>query len=264
MATEGEQGNQNLVTPERFQALEAAVQRLMEVMERVTVHQDRERPVVDETVPRRTQNPRVPRYDEDDFSEEELDEFLDSRHARGGYQRPQAANRTRDFWVKVDLPEFNGQLHIEDFLDWLAAVERFFDYREVPDAKKTKLVAIKLKGGASAWWEQLQLSRTRMGKRPIQTWYRMKQLLRQRFLPVDYDQILFQQYQNCRQGNRAVRDYTEEFYRLSSRNDIVETEAHRVARYIGGLKPTINDLCLCTLFGRYQCGEDGGAGRNSS
>ncbi|KAK1277185.1 hypothetical protein QJS04_geneDACA021326 [Acorus gramineus] len=212
-------------------------------MERVTVGQDRERPVVNETVPWRTQNPRVPRHDEDDFSEQELEEFLNSRHARGVYEQPQAADRTRDFWVKVDLPEFNGQLHIEDFLNWLTAVERFFDYREVPHAKKTKLVAIKLKGGASAWWEQLQLSRTRMGKRPIQTWYRMKHLLRQRFLPVDYDQILFQLLeQNCCQGNRAVRDYTKEFYRLLSCNDIVETEAQRVACCISGLKPMIYDL----------------------
>ncbi|KAK1274112.1 hypothetical protein QJS04_geneDACA025083 [Acorus gramineus] len=76
----------------------------------------------------------------------------------------------------------------------------------------------------------------------------MKQLLRQLFLPINYDQILFQQYQNCHQRNRAVRDYTEEFHRLSSHNDIVETEAQRVARYIGGLKPMIYDLVSLHLI----------------
>jgi hypothetical protein len=57
----------------------------------------------------------------------------------------------------------------------------------------------------------------------------------------DYEQTLFQQYQECKQGNRAVKVYTEEFYRLSSRNDLMETEAQQTARYIGGLRFAIQD-----------------------
>ena len=53
--------------------------------------------------------------------------------------------------MKIDLPSFDGHLHIEDFLDWLHAVENFFDYMEIPDEKRVKLVAYKLRGGASAW-----------------------------------------------------------------------------------------------------------------
>lgn len=144
--------------------------------------------------------------------------------------------------MRMDLPSFNGALHIEDFLDWISEVERFFDYMDIGEEKKIKLVAYKLKGGASAWWEQLQLSRAKQGKTKVRTWYRMKQLLRARFLLSDYDQILFQQYQNCSQGTRTVREYTKEFYRLSSHNDLVETESHQVARYISKLRSSIQDV----------------------
>ena len=48
---------------------------------------------------------------------------------------------------------------MEDFVDWLNTVERVFDYYEVMDEKKVKLVVIHLKGKVSTWWEQLQISR---------------------------------------------------------------------------------------------------------
>lgn len=54
--------------------------------------------------------------------------------------------------MKMALLSFDGHLHIKDFLDWHAGVERFFDYIEVQEEKNVKLVAYKLTGVASAWW----------------------------------------------------------------------------------------------------------------
>lgn len=69
----------------------------------------------------------------------------------------------------------------------------------------------------------------------------MKQLMKARFLPTDYDQILYQQYHQCHQRGRTVNDYSEEFFRLSSRNNLQETERQQVARFISGLSHPIQE-----------------------
>jgi hypothetical protein len=79
--------------------------------------------------------------------------------------------------MKIDLPSFNGHLHIEDFLDWITEVERFFEYMSISEERKVKLVAYKFKGGAFAWWERLQLSRSRERKKLMTSWFKMKWLL---------------------------------------------------------------------------------------
>ena len=146
-----------------------------------------------------------------------------------------------DYRMKIDLPQFNGQLKIEEFLDWLAEVERFFDYTKITEEKQAKLVAYKLKGSASAWWEQVQATRTRSGKEPVRRWDKMKKLMKTRFLPPDYEQILYQQYQNCKQLSRSISAYTEEFYRLQTRLDLNESEAYSISRYKNGLRWDIEE-----------------------
>lgn len=180
-----------------------------------------------------------------DSSDEELEnlaEFPRNHRWRKNFQRD-GYNREKgsEFKVKMDLPSFNGQLHMEDFLDQLSEGEKFFEFMEIPEEKQVKYVAYKLKCGASAWWDQMQLSRTRVGKPPVKTWMNMKQMLRGRYLPLDYDQVLFQQYHNCKQGNRSVDEYTTEFYRLASRNDLTESDSQQAARFISGLKYNIQD-----------------------
>lgn len=97
----------------------------------------------------------------------------------------------------MDSPFFEGRLHIEDYLDWERAVEAFFDYMEISPEKQVKYVACRLKGGASAWWLQLLQTHRREGRGPIRSWFHMKQLLRGHFLPTDYEQMLYLQYQHC-------------------------------------------------------------------
>ncbi|PWA44345.1 hypothetical protein CTI12_AA527210 [Artemisia annua] len=69
----------------------------------------------------------------------------------------------------------------------------------------------------------------------------MERELRRRFLPHNHDQILFYLLQHCAQGDRTVEVYSAEFRRLSSRNNLSETESQQVNRYINGLRPQIHD-----------------------
>ena len=59
----------------------------------------------------------------------------------------------------------------------------FFECTKLLEDKKVKFIAYRLKEGALLRWDRLKEMWMREGHGPIQTWRRMKQLLRGRFLP---------------------------------------------------------------------------------
>lgn len=61
--------------------------------------------------------------------------------------------------MKVDLPNFNGRMDVENFIDWVQNIEKFLLLCQDPEHKKVRLVAFKLKSGISTWWDQLQNNR---------------------------------------------------------------------------------------------------------
>jgi len=63
----------------------------------------------------------------------------------------------------------------------MQTVERIFEYKKVPEDKKVKLVALKLRKYASLWWTNLLAKRVRQGKGKIRTWEKMRTKLKARF-----------------------------------------------------------------------------------
>lgn len=200
-------------------------------------------------------NDRVARFEtrgrggEGSDEEEDVNPF----HGRALLREPRGEGQgNRYFDMKVEIPEFEGRNRSDEFVDWLNSVERIFDFKEVPENKKVKAVAIKLTKFASAWWEQLKVRRERLGKPKITSWEKMKKEMRKRFLPDNYIQNNYLKLHSLRQGARSVDEFTEEFDLLTIRSGVTEDEEHTIARYLGGLRPEIRDVVVLQPYWSYN------------
>ena len=69
--------------------------------------------------------------------------------------------------------------------------------------------------------------------------------LKGKFFPSDYQLTLYRKIQNLRQRLLTVKEYTEEFYRVSIRVGKFQDTPEKTARYVNGLKLKIQDeICL--------------------
>nr|GEV03542.1 RNA-directed DNA polymerase, eukaryota, reverse transcriptase zinc-binding domain protein [Tanacetum cinerariifolium] len=125
----------------------------------------------------------------------------------------------RSLGLKIEIPKFTGKVHPDDFIDWLSTVERVFDVRDIPDKVKVKLVAIKLRQRASLW-------RRIERKSKVETWEKMKKLMKAKFLPENHRQEAFLDYH-------------------------IEEEEKVVAWFLGVLKPEIADIISLQPYWTY-------------
>nr|GEX89364.1 putative reverse transcriptase domain-containing protein [Tanacetum cinerariifolium] len=136
-------------------------------------------------------------------------------------------------------------------------LEEVFEFKEVPKKKRVSLIATKLRGRASAWWQQLKLTRERVGKLRVTDWVKMKKLLRENFIPHNYQRLMYQRLLNLKQGTKYVEDITTKFFQLITRNDIQDIKDQLVSRYIGGLRvqimKSVNLFDPVTLSDAHQC-----------
>ncbi|GKB44092.1 reverse transcriptase domain-containing protein [Tanacetum coccineum] len=204
---------------------------------------------------------------ENPFGEDD-DSSSDEQSGRRPRRNQKEDNRRWESRMRVNISDFVGDtLSPEGFIDWLVAVEEVFEFKEVPENKRVSLIATKLRGRASAWWQQLKLTRERVGKPRITSWQKMKKCMRANFIPHNYQRQMYQRLQNLKQGSKSVEDYTTEFYQLIARNDIQETEDQFVSRYIGGLRvqimDSVNMFDPMTLSDAYLSHPQTGPGRNT-
>jgi hypothetical protein len=70
---------------------------------------------------------------------------------------------------KMDILIYEGNLDAEELLDWIRALDTYFDYEYVEEDKKVKHVGTLLKGHATLWWDELQADRRYKGKQKIKS-----------------------------------------------------------------------------------------------
>ena len=118
--------------------------------------------------------------------------------------RPESRFQANSSDFKVEIPEFEGKLDPEEFLDWMHTVERVFEYKDVSEDNNVNLVAFRLRKYASLCWTNLCAKRVRERKSKIRTWEKMKAKLKARFLSLTYVQDCYSQFHQLTQGNLSV------------------------------------------------------------
>ncbi|GJR56225.1 RNA-directed DNA polymerase [Tanacetum coccineum] len=94
---------------------------------------------------------------------------------------------------------------------------------EIPEFT-VKLMAIKLRQHASLWWDHVTKRRRIKGKSKVETWEKMKKLMKAKFLPENQRQEAFLDYHNLSQRNMTMKEVINEFDKLRIRCDVVEEE----------------------------------------
>jgi hypothetical protein len=158
--------------------------------------------------------------------------------------------------AKMEIPMYEGNLDVEELLDWIRNLDKYFDYEDVEEDKKVKHAVTRLKGHATLWWDELQADRRCKGKQKIKSWDRMVAKMKTKFIPKDYQITLFRTMQNLRQKLMTVKECTEEFYKINIRVGHRESDDEKIARYMNGLIYDIQDemsmMIIRTVEDAYQ------------
>ena len=64
----------------------------------------------------------------------------------------------------------------------------------------------------------------------------MKERLKEKYLPIDYEQMMFEEMLQLRQGSLTVDQFTDRFHELTVRSKIMETEQQTLTCYRTGLR----------------------------
>ena len=58
---------------------------------------------------------------------------------------------------RVEVPMYEGNFNVEELMDCINALNKYFVSEEIEDKNKVRYVATIMKGNAAIWWDELQI-----------------------------------------------------------------------------------------------------------
>lgn len=139
---------------------------------------------------------------------------------------------------KLGAIPFAGDIDPLHADEWLVQTEKILEIFECTGRQKVLLAAFMLRGVAEMWW--------RIVKEPYRTiddsiaWDTFKRQFANMFVPKHFIDQMRIEFEQLQQGSMTVAEYNHKFLRLSRfAEKLIDTEAMKVERFIGGLSPTI-------------------------
>ena len=118
-------------------------------------------------------------------------------------------------------------------------MDQYFDWYDMYEERKFKFAKIRLVRQARLYWRNVECIARQRGDLPIVTWRNMKRKLREKYLPMSYQQRLLDQWQRLTQDNKTVSEYVAKFDEFVMRCNIVESEEATLSRFRSGLNEDI-------------------------
>jgi hypothetical protein len=66
---------------------------------------------------------------------------------------------------QLEVHVYEGSLNVEELIDQIATMDKYFEYEEVEDNKKVKFIVTRLKGHVSLWWDNIQDDKEREARK---------------------------------------------------------------------------------------------------
>lgn len=112
------------------------------------------------------------------------------------------------------IPPFLGHNDPDAYMEWEINMQLVFECQNYTKEKKVKFAATEFSEYTFNWWEQIMHKRRHTRIAPVNSWYKMKTLMKTRFVPSHYGRDLHKTLRRVTQGTKSVEDYFQEMETL--------------------------------------------------
>jgi hypothetical protein len=103
---------------------------------------------------------------------------------------------------------------------------------------------MKLKGQVQFWWQSVKEHLHLIRQPPIADWDETRLKLQEKYLPIDYEESLFEELLLLGRWNFSIKDFTNKFHELTIRSRVSKTDRQTIARYKADLRYDIKKYKL--------------------